>query len=152
VLPLTGDPKPVPVTADFRQAQVPGSFSPDGRWIVFAEIENTGPQVYVVPFPETGARWQVSKTGGVTPQWHKDGRIYFANMAGVLMAARVDGSGAALNVLELTQLGRIGPGAQRNWFAVAPDSKRVLVNSTIAPTQTNPRPPLTVVLDWTRGK
>jgi Tol biopolymer transport system component len=151
VLPLTGDPKPVPLTADPTENQLLGGFSRNGKWIAYSALESAGPQVYVVPFPAAAGRWQISKTSGVLPRWHGDDRIYFIETGGVLMAARVDGSGGALNVLELTTLGRIGPGAQRNWFAVAPDSTRVLVNSTIAPT-TGPRPPLTVVMDWARGK
>jgi hypothetical protein len=155
VLPLSGDRKPVPITAEHTQNQAPGSFSRDGRWIVFSGADRTGPQVYVVPFPQAAGRWQISRTTsgtlGVNPRWHKDGRIYFAT-EGSLVAARMDGSGSAPTVLDLTPLGPIGPsGGPRNWFAVAPDSTRVLVNMA-GSTPTGPLRPLTVVIDWARGK
>ena len=42
-------------------------FSPDGRWLAYMTEESGSPEVFVEPFPATGARWQVSTRGGAEP-------------------------------------------------------------------------------------
>jgi len=44
-------------------------FSPDGRWLAYADAESGSYVVYVRPFPENGARVQISDTGGMMPVW-----------------------------------------------------------------------------------
>jgi serine/threonine-protein kinase len=52
--------------------------SPDGRWVAYASDESGVYQVYVRPFPDGGARYQVSAEGGEMPVWSHDGRrLYF---------------------------------------------------------------------------
>jgi eukaryotic-like serine/threonine-protein kinase len=53
------------------------SFSPDGRWVAYDSFESGMPQVYVVPFPGTGGKWQISTDGGVEPRWSKTGHELF---------------------------------------------------------------------------
>jgi Tol biopolymer transport system component len=150
VLPLTGERKPVPVTPSETDLQIPGSFSPDGRWIVFAATEQVAPpEVYVVPFPSRAGRWQISKGGGSLPRWNRDGIIYFTvpGPPTMLTAARVEFSGPAIKVIEVKPLGPILPAGNRNTFSVAPDGKRVLVNSPGSTLASTLSPP-TVVIDW----
>lgn len=59
--------------ADQSQAQ----FSPDGRWIAYTSTESGRLEVYVQPFPPTGAKWQVSPTGGEQPRWRRDAKELF---------------------------------------------------------------------------
>lgn len=54
-----------------------GAFSPDGRWFAYMSNETGRDQVYVQPYPPTGAKWQVSTTGGEEPRWRGDGRELF---------------------------------------------------------------------------
>jgi Tol biopolymer transport system component len=50
-------------------------FSPSGRWLGYQASTQTGAdQIYVIPFPPTGERWQVSSDGGVPPRWSPSGR------------------------------------------------------------------------------
>jgi serine/threonine protein kinase/Tol biopolymer transport system component len=63
-LPLRGGP-PFP------------SFSPDGRWVAYVSYESGMPQVYVVPFPGMGGKWQISTDGGLEPRWSKTGHELF---------------------------------------------------------------------------
>jgi hypothetical protein len=48
--------------------------------------------VFVRPFPDVnGGRWQVSTSGGRTPQWRRDGReLFFVAHDNALMAASVE--------------------------------------------------------------
>ena len=59
--------------SDESQAQ----FSPDGLWVAYASTESGQPEVYVQPFPATGAKWQVSVGGGEQPRWRRDGKEVF---------------------------------------------------------------------------
>jgi serine/threonine-protein kinase len=53
-------------------------FAPDGRSVAYNSDESGRPEIFVRPFPEDGARVQVSVNGGARPVWSGDGkRIYF---------------------------------------------------------------------------
>jgi Tol biopolymer transport system component len=64
-------------------------FSPDGNWIAYAATGEGDVQVYVQPFPPTGARYKVTDTGGMTPIWSRDQKRIFFVWAGALHAATV---------------------------------------------------------------
>jgi serine/threonine-protein kinase len=52
--------------------------SPDGKWIAFVSTDAGRDDVYVAPFPGTGARVPVSPSGGRQPLWSRDGtRLFF---------------------------------------------------------------------------
>jgi eukaryotic-like serine/threonine-protein kinase len=51
--------------------------SPDGHWIAYASNESGKNEVYVQPFPDLGARHQISTDGGTAPAWSRDGRELF---------------------------------------------------------------------------
>jgi serine/threonine-protein kinase len=52
-------------------------FSPDGRWIAYVSNETGNLNVFVKPFPDTGAKYQVSKDVGGQPLWSPDGKELF---------------------------------------------------------------------------
>ena len=54
-----------------------GQFSPDGKWMVYVSDESGQDEIYIQPFPATGAKWSVSTTGGRMPRWGADGRELF---------------------------------------------------------------------------
>jgi serine/threonine protein kinase len=58
------------------------SVSPDGRWLAYTSGESGTQQVYVVPFPGPGGKWQISTTGGVEARWSKSGHELFYVKAG----------------------------------------------------------------------
>ncbi len=60
--------------------------SPDGHWLSYVSGESGLPQVYVVPFPVKGGKWQISPNGGVEPRWSKNGHELFYSKMGTLMA------------------------------------------------------------------
>ena len=151
ILPLDGDRTPFRLTPDGPGAETPGGFSPDGRWIVFASTETPNNEVFVVPFPPTGPKWQISIDGGGMPRWSRDGQEIFFIAAGpsgpTLMSARVDGRGAALKRLDIKALFSAPIAGARSAFAPFADGQRFVVNTMIGATDRTPAIPI-VVMDW----
>ena len=59
-------------------AQHSSSMSPDGKWLAYASNETGRYEVWIEPFPRSGARLQVTRAGGSHPLWAPDGRsLYF---------------------------------------------------------------------------
>jgi Tol biopolymer transport system component len=52
-------------------------FSPDGRWIAYRSTQMGADQIYVQPFPSTGAKYQITKSGGHKSVWSPDGKQLF---------------------------------------------------------------------------
>lgn len=66
-----------PVIAEKYDAFVP-SLSPDGNWLAYATNESGRYEIYVRPFPGSGATVQISESGGTEPSWSRDGhRLFF---------------------------------------------------------------------------
>ena len=62
IQPLSGDRKPYAFLAsNFNQSAA--TFSTDSRWLSYISDESGRPELYVVPFPGPGGKWQIS-TGG----------------------------------------------------------------------------------------
>jgi len=73
--------------------QTPGNetgivFSPDGRWLAYRSNESGREEIYVQPFPATGAKWQISTEGGQEAVWARSGEIFYRN-GGRMMAVEV---------------------------------------------------------------
>ncbi len=74
--------------AETPAQEVPGRFSPDGKWVVYQSSESGRDEVYVVSFPSTGTRHQVSAGGGRHPRWSRSGELFYWQDS-TLMAVRV---------------------------------------------------------------
>jgi Tol biopolymer transport system component len=150
ILPMSGDRKPFAfLSTRFNESNA--MFSPDGRWLAYESDESGGNEIYITPFPQGGAKWQVSQGGGTTPSWRPDGRaVFYATPDGTLMEAAVDAKGGAVEVgaphaFAKAHLPDFGSGI---WFyTLAPKGDRVLV---LQPEETAPVP-LTLVTHWTAG-
>ena len=157
VLPLFGDRKPIPfLHTQFSEGQ--GQLSPDGRWMAYASNETGRYEVYVQPFPPSGAKWLISPGGGGHPRWRRDGKelFYLAGGGGeaVIMAAEVTASASSfeagapkelLKTATLGQLGDLGPGGDQV-YGVSADGQRFIFLTPIGQAE-----PITVVLNWTTG-
>jgi serine/threonine-protein kinase len=68
-----------------------GEISPNGNWLAYQSNESGRYEIYVRPFPDTGAgRWQVSTDGGTRPLWARKGQeLFYLAATGALMSVRV---------------------------------------------------------------
>ncbi len=78
-------------------ARATPDFSPDGRWVAYSAPDpggTTNTQVYVQPFPPTGARYQLFAKAGDTPHhplWTPDGKqLRYVPRVGELDAVTVE--------------------------------------------------------------
>jgi len=83
------DTAPAPLMASGKFVRVSPALSPDGRWLAYDSNESGLPEVYVVPFPNTGtAKWAAG--GGTEPQWSHSGReLFYRDASGRLVAVEV---------------------------------------------------------------
>jgi serine/threonine-protein kinase len=77
-------------TKQSRRLQLPGEqrgarFSPDGKWIAYQSTEADDEEVFVRPWPQLDAKYQISSSGGTEPLWARDSRtLYYRNGAEVI--------------------------------------------------------------------
>jgi len=107
-------------------------------------------EVYVAPFPWTGAKWQVSTSGGVFPRWRRDSAEFFFMVPGIslVMAARVNGRGPSFEVGEVRPLFSIAnmyPIGYAFEYAVTGDGQRFVIETTGEAASL----PLTLIQNWT---
>jgi hypothetical protein len=146
-----GEPRMIVETpADERGARV----SPDGRWLAYTAREGGGRfEIYVQPYPAGGAKWQISRGGGMQPVWRKDGReLYYVSPERNLMAVTVKSGGADFAfeqgrpLMAARTAGWEGGNAMGAQFAATGDGQRFLI-STAAEI-----PPITVMLNWSAAR
>ena len=126
-------------------------FSPDGKWVAFNAISGVRDEVFVMPLPPTGQRWQVSTAGGVQARWQPSGRtLHYLSPDGGMMAVAI-APGAAFSAGAPTRLFDVGFPPSRGFdeYRIGPDGRflvkrpsqdatiRVIVNW---PALLNPRP------------
>jgi Tol biopolymer transport system component len=124
-----------------------GSVSPDGRWLGYISNESGRTEAYVQPFPDGGARYQVTKDGGYFAKWLDEGRkvVFVSNS-----------SPDSFQVADVIPGGtfRLGPAhavalpSNPIWWNVANDGKRVLA---LMPSGVPVPNAITVVLHWERA-
>ncbi len=72
VVPSAGGGAPRPIVVGPGNQRT-GHFSPDGRWFCYVSDESGRDELYVVPFPGPGGKWQVSSGGAFDGFWLGDG-------------------------------------------------------------------------------
>ncbi len=146
ILPMTGDRKPFPFI-DTEADEGGGTFSPDGRWLAYVSDESGRREVYVVPFPGRGGKWQVSSVGGDFPFWTANGaELDYFTPDRKWMAVEVNGKGNDFSIGATKALfgGKPIPGVPQQGLVVTPDGKRLLL-----PVEgENASVPFTLVTNW----
>jgi Tol biopolymer transport system component len=132
VLPMFGDRKPIPFLQTPFNEDGP-KFSADGHFIAYYSDESGPFEVYVQPFPASGAKWQISSGGGMQPRWRRDGKELFfmapnRNLMAVDVNLDVDKGTleAWLNIFPTHSIGYTGP---RNYYECSIDEQRFLISS-----------------------
>jgi Tol biopolymer transport system component len=146
VLPLSGERKLTPfLTSEFRE--IPGTFSPDARWIVYVSDETQRAEVYVRPFGGAEGKWQISTSGGLNPRWSGDGKeIFFVSTDRKLMSAHVRITTAGLVTDSVTTMFPLeSRGIVGTNFDAARDGKTF--HFLIADDQQS-SVPITLVINW----
>jgi serine/threonine protein kinase len=150
------DRKPIRVERPGAR-QMFGRFSPDGRWIAYVSDESGKNEIYVRPFDSSYAvgaspaattsvtgKWMVSRDGGVSPLWRRDGKeLFYLGSDGNAMAVNVNTSGVFRAGVPKA-LFRTPPGVV--FWDVSSNGTRFLMG---APTSDSAAGPLIVVLNWT---
>jgi eukaryotic-like serine/threonine-protein kinase len=164
-LSLYGDrtPKPLPQGPSGGILFGP-SLSPDGRWLAY-ELRNakSGVNIYVDPFPTTGARCPVTTDGGgMNPMWSPDGRLIYVQTqppwmgegSSTFYSVEVLGTGSGCNFSKAQQLFSvdrlfISDSGQGNLVDLSPDGKQfVTLVLPPAPDGESGQEQVNVVLNW----
>jgi len=85
--------KPIIATKNNERAPM---FSPDGSFIAYVSNDTGRDEIYVQPFPTTGAKWQVSHDGGREPYWDPNGDKLFYRIGNKMMSLEIE-SGPSFN-------------------------------------------------------
>jgi Tol biopolymer transport system component len=143
LLLLTGDRKPTPLLrTPFEERDA--VFSPDGRVLAFESDESGAPEIYVMPIDAVGSRRRVSRSGGQTPRWRRDGKeLFYLAPDGSLMSVTMTLS-PALEVGSERRLFVVANRTAYDVFDVSPDGQRFLINTS----PVTDSAPITVILNW----
>jgi Tol biopolymer transport system component len=134
-------------------------FSPDGRWLAYVQFQNQGliGEIAVEPFPPTGVKYLISKTGasqsavGLQPLWSPDGHALFYSVANQLVMVHIS-TLPTFSFSQPVQLPRpfqtVGPAAVRA-YDITPDGRFVgVVPSGPGQSSTPSTSQVQVVLNW----
>jgi eukaryotic-like serine/threonine-protein kinase len=131
------------------------AFSPvDGRWLAYQSQETGQRQIFVQPFPVTGAKYAV--VAGGHPFWSHDGRELFYNPApqqiGVVsITTRPTVSFGEPLIFSAAGLQSRNPGAEPRVWDIAPDRKRLIGVAEVTDSGTSGEAAtqqIEVVLNW----
>lgn len=131
-----------------KAAELGGRFSPDDRFVAYASDESGRFQIYVQPFPPTGAKWQISTEGGTDPHWRAEGgELYYLDSALRALVVSVETEPAlrySSPALLFQTRAIVGGGATA--YDVTADGRRFLIREWAEPADS--AMPMHVVLNW----
>jgi hypothetical protein len=147
ILPTGGDGKPQPyLKTSYNELE--GQFSPDGKWIAYTSDESGRNEIYIRAFPDSGAKFPVSRGGGRLARWRHDGtELFYRALDGELMAASVRAAaqgpefGAPVPLMSTME----PAGVFAYPYDVSPDGQRILA---LTPVVAQAGSPLTVIVNW----
>jgi serine/threonine-protein kinase len=120
--PKAGKPEPISGSEGRRDVTI----SPDGRWLAYIVRQDLKSDLYVEPFPPTGAKWLVAGEAAF-PRWSKASQELIFVGKGPIMAIRWHAEGKSFVVEKprpwaATETLKVGG----NWD-IAPDVKRAII-------------------------
>jgi Tol biopolymer transport system component len=145
VLPLLGERHAEKIDESNNGALTAPRFSPDGRWVVYADFETGRREVAIRGFPDKRGKWLVSGNGGNSPAWRPDGKEIFWLNGNNLMAAEIEATATAVRAGQPKSLFIVTSPR----FQPSNDGRRFLVFEPSAAAQAEP--PMVVVQNWAAG-
>lgn len=143
--PIGSGETPVQIRAGESALQWQSEFSPDGRWLAYMSAESGKPEVYVEPFPATGARWQISTSGGTEPHWRGDGKeLLYLDAECTVTAVPVNGTRWHASPPQPLFKVEVPESAGAN-YSMSPDGRFLVVNAFVSDPVVQP---IDVVLNW----
>jgi len=130
--------------------------SEDGRWIAYESYESGQPEIVVRPFPNvsSGSPVQVSRAGGVKPQWSRSGTELFylepeepGRVAMIAVSYRSESRFVPEAPRRLFAGNYPRPVAGRQIYSVSADGQRFLMYRNVA-AEGDSRPRIIVVENW----
>jgi len=145
MVPLSGERKPFPFLAgEFNETGA--SFSPDGKWVSFTSNESGRNELYVVPFPGPGGKYQISAGGAQGGGFFKGGReILYGTPDNDVVSVDVKVTPSGLEVGPPKKLFGV-PSASA--LTITPDGEKFLL--ALLP-QGTAAPRVALVTNWTAG-
>ncbi|UQA58111.1 protein kinase domain-containing protein [Polyangium aurulentum] len=135
---------------DSSATEIFPTFSPNGKWIAYAEGDEDGHRIYVRSFPDGGVKRQITAQGGTEPLWSADGKTLYYRSGAEIRAVGVSAEdGKTTGGPRVVHAGRLGQldGDLRS-YAVGRDG-RILV---VAPAEDGPKvTQINAVLGWDRA-
>lgn len=149
VLSVVGERKAHPfLQTEFNERR--GQFSPDGRCVAYWSNESGRPEVYVRGFETGGGKWQVSSNHAWATRWREDGKeLFYQTADSNIVSVEVKPTASDFIMGRHTPLWSIRPlgmGKLVNWYEVAPDGTRLLINAADLGVSGSS---ITLVLNWT---
>jgi Tol biopolymer transport system component len=144
IVPVSGDGKPYPFLAtEFEERSA--SFSPDGKWVSYVSNESGRDELYVVPFPGPGGKWQISTSGAEGGGFFKGGKEILYGTGNDAVAVEIKAGPSGLEVGPPKTLFKVPPVTT---LAMTPDGERFLL---AALPQGTVAPRVALVTSWTAG-
>jgi hypothetical protein len=82
------------LSSKLRATDFYGNLSPDGKWAAYESDESGRGEIYVVPFPEPGGKWQISTGGGIAPIRPPRNELFYETADAKLVAVEFATRGA----------------------------------------------------------
>jgi serine/threonine-protein kinase len=144
-----GEPKLVADVSRGKSASLAEpEFSPDGHWIAYSSADSGPPQVYVVPFPQSGGKWQISTDGGAEPRWSKTTHeLFYTKGSQIFAVSYTVGKGSLVAGKPQLVCSHIAMRFPYTGFDVSADGQHIVAFQFEGEKQDlNPEP--TVVINW----
>jgi len=146
IVPTSGSDKPYALVKS-EADEIAGGFSPDGHWLSYISTESGQPELYVVPFPGPGAKFQVSTDGTGGGGFSGKGlQMLYGNLkTGQAMSVELKATG---NGLEIGESKALFPMTTFAAIAVSHDGERFLL---AVPPASALQARVGIVTDWAAG-
>ncbi len=141
-----GTHEEIPLVTGVQASDEP-RFSADGKWVAYHATVDATPQVYVMPFPPTGERFQISASGGVQPRFRGDGHeLFFLDLEGNVMSVELpNGNPRQASPARVLFRSGLTTSTSNDQLAISSDGQRILLRR---PASGADEAPVNVILNW----